>query len=77
MRLRDFLIAAMLMSLTLITGLAKPLPPALLIGHDFAGDPLKPSEPARSVLPAPPVLISKDKVLAVGLLQHPCDSEYE
>lgn len=63
MRLRDSLIAAMLMSLTLITGMAKPLPPALLDRHDFAGDGVKPAEPPRSVLPAPPVLISKDEVL--------------
>lgn len=62
MRLRDFLIAAMLMPLTLITGLGNPLPPDLIDRPDFEGDRLKPGEPRRSV-PPPPVFISKDSVL--------------
>lgn len=63
MRLRESLIAATLMSLTLTTGLAKPLPPALIDRPDFAGDRPKPGEPPRNVLPLPPVFISKDEVL--------------
>ena len=62
MRLRDYLIAAILMSLTLITGQAKPLPPELIDRPDFAGDRLKSSEPPRRI-PTPPVFISGDKVL--------------
>lgn len=63
MRLRESLIAATLMSLTLITGLAKPLPPALINRPDFAGDRPRPAEPPRNVLPTPPVFVSKDEVL--------------
>lgn len=63
MRLRDSLIATTLMSLSLITGLAHPLPPALIDRPDFAGDPPKPGEPPRNVLPRLPVFVSKDEVL--------------
>ncbi len=51
MRLRDFLKAATLMSLTLITGLGNPLPPALLERTEFEDDYLKANSPPRSVWP--------------------------
>lgn len=67
MRLRDFLKAATLMSLSLITSLASSLPPALIGRTEFEDDLCKVrepvSEPPRSTLPVPPELISKDKVL--------------
>ena len=67
MRLRDFLKAATLMSLSLITSLASSLPPALIGRTEFEDDLLrtrKPiTEPPRSALPVPPESISKDEVL--------------
>lgn len=63
MRLRDLLMATTLMSLTLITTVANPLP-ALVGRTEFADDHLKTNTPPRAVLlPAPPESISKDKVL--------------
>lgn len=59
MRLRDCLIAATLMSLTLITTLARPLPPRT----ECADGSLKPSAPARMAVPPPPELIAADGVL--------------
>ncbi|HEX4900184.1 MAG TPA: hypothetical protein VFV61_06590 [Pyrinomonadaceae bacterium] len=59
MRLRDCLIAATLMSLTLITTLARPLPPRT----ECADGSLKPSAPARMVVPPAPALIAGDEVL--------------
>lgn len=63
MRLRDFLIAATLMTSTLVTGLARPLPPAAIDRSDCADDALRPSAPARIMVPLPSELISDDKVL--------------
>lgn len=67
MRLRDFLKAATLMSLSLITSMASSLPPALIGRTEFEDDLCKVrepvSEPPRSALPVPPELISKDEVL--------------
>ena len=64
MRLRDLLMATTLMSFTLITTLASPLP--VLVGRtEFEDDYLKTNTPPRAVLllPAPPESIAKDKVL--------------
>jgi hypothetical protein len=64
MTLRDFLTVIAIMSLALITTLAKPLP-ALIDRNECANDPRRASVPARTVLlPAPPAVISQDKVLA-------------
>ncbi len=63
MRLRDCLIAATLMSVTLITSLASTLPPVLIGRTECADGSLRPSAPARMVVPAPPVLIAEDEVL--------------
>lgn len=64
MMLRDLLNGIAIMSLTLITTLARPLP-VLIDRNECADDPLRASEPARTVLlPPPPAVISKDKVLA-------------
>lgn len=62
MRLRESLIATTLMSLTLATSLAAPLP-ALVDRGEFEDDHLKATAPVRNMLPLPPVLISKDRVL--------------
>ena len=63
MRLRDFLIAATLMTSTLITGLARPLPPAAIDPSACADDALRRSAPARIMVPLPSELIADDKVL--------------
>lgn len=63
MRLRDFLIAATLMTSTLITGLARPLPPATIDPTACADDALRRSAPVRIMVPLPSELISDDKVL--------------
>lgn len=64
MMLRDLLTGIAIMSLSLITTLAKPLP-ALIDRDECADAHLRASAPARTVLlPAPPAVISKDKVLA-------------
>jgi hypothetical protein len=52
------------MSLEVITGWAKPLPPALINRAEFGDDRLGTNEPTRIVLPPPPpASISEDKVL--------------
>jgi len=64
MRLRDFLKATPLMSLALISVLAKPLPPVVdrpdYIEDASSGDP---NERLRPVLPPAPALVLEDKVL--------------
>lgn len=64
MRLRYVLIATTCMSVALITGLAKALPPDLIHRNDFRGEHFEEGEPPTSVmLPIPPSSISGDKVL--------------
>jgi hypothetical protein len=63
MRLRDFLKATTLMSLTLITGLGNRLPPALLERTECEDDYLKAGTPPRAALPTPPETVFQDKVL--------------
>src|SRR4026209_2034483 len=64
MRLRDFLKATPLMSLALISVLAKPLPP-VLDRPDYAEGAMSadPIERRRPALPLPPPLVLEDKVL--------------
>ena len=64
MMLRDLSTGIVIMSLTLITTVAKPLP-ALIDRNECVNNPLRVSKPARAaLLPAPPAVIFKDQVLA-------------
>lgn len=62
MRLRDLSMVTTLMSLTLLTSMAKPSP-ALLNRSEFADDALRAATRARTTLPHPPEVLAKDKVL--------------
>jgi len=62
MRLRDLSMVTTLMSLTLLTSMAKPST-ALLNRSEVADDALRAATRARTTLPQPPEVLAKDKVL--------------
>jgi hypothetical protein len=62
MKLRDLSMVTTLMSLTLLTSMAKPLP-TRLSRSEFADDALRAATRARTTLPQPPEVLAKDKVL--------------